>query len=181
MIENLKSCFLVPGRQQLKASELTLTCKTVVRILKIKFVQKAVISLQTGPRKKEPEWRGEQCYQNLSRLTYRLVSEIHTDGLGKDAQKEATVHEKFKRQKSQEAIKEGRLLFFVFFNHMQPSVICSNQRPNTAVHHRCGLTCDHYCHWSVMRGRCVSANSLEPINTCAGVHTSQGSIVLLRN
>lgn len=105
LIENLKSCFLVPGRQQLKTPELTLTCKTVVRILKIKFVQKAVISLQTGPRKKEPEWRGEQCYQNFSRLTYRLVSEIHKDGLSKDAQKEATVQENFKRQKSQEAIK----------------------------------------------------------------------------
>lgn len=114
MIENLKSCFLVPGRQQLKTSELTLTCKTVVRILKIKFVQKAVISLQTGPRKKEPEWRGEQCYQNLSRLTYRLVSEIHTDGLGKDAQKEATVHEKFKRQNQKRQLRKGGC-FFCFF------------------------------------------------------------------
>lgn len=114
LIENLKSCFLVPGRQQLKTSELTLTCKTVVRILKIKFVQKAVISLQTGPRKKEPEWRGEQCYQNLSRLTYRLVSEIHTDGLGKDAQKEATVHEKFKRQNQKRQLRKGGC-FFLFF------------------------------------------------------------------
>lgn len=114
LIENLKSCFLVPGRQQLKTSELTLTCKTVVRILKIKFVQKAVISLQTGPRKKEPEWRGEQCYQNLSRLTYRLVSEIHTDGLGKDAQKEATVHEKFKRQNHKRQLRKGGC-FFLFF------------------------------------------------------------------
>lgn len=103
----------------MKTSELTLTCKTVVRILKIKFVQKAVISLQTGPRKKEPGWLGEQCYQNFSCLTYRLVSEIHTDGLGDDTQKEATVQNKSKRQKNTRGNERSEAaLFLITCSHL---------------------------------------------------------------
>lgn len=73
LIENWKSCFGVPGRPRLKTSELTLTCTTVVRILKIKFAQRAAASPQTRDTSGKCG-EGRTILSNFSCLTYRLVS-----------------------------------------------------------------------------------------------------------